>query len=670
MSLRKAPILFCLIFLPVLLRAGQTADSTSPLKYGFGSELKITAISGLIDTVRSTGIGSRNGASDGVSAGIEDIKNRAFEIPFDSIRGQLNRNPVRYTFWLKFGIRNTGGSVLDLSVNCGNLNYTDLFFLSPGDRIQHVRAGDLRRAPAGSSYAQRRGDCLPLRLAPGQSGEVFLELKQRTDEFNFDGIAIYDTPTLNAGLIKDQETGNNHLIFQLLFQGFLLCQLLYVFLQWLIIRRKEYLYYFFYLAVTGLYFLSKQESFFGIDLLFSRWPLLKVYLGKTLLIVPYFLYFRFVRCFLDMRVNYPALNKWVIRMENFLLAYMVFDLGLIVISFNRRLQTEIYFFILFTVFIVAAGFMVYLFRRRQTLIYYIISGSLFVATGHILGILFSYLQFVRHLDLGVTDILIWSQVGIVLEILCFTAGLSYKSEAAEKEKIKSQEKLIEQLKANELLQSRMQHIRNKIAQDLHDDIGSTLSSISILSGLALEERNSGQALETMSEIKDSSIMLMERMDDIVWSINPRNDSLENLLVRVKHFATTLFEAREINYTIRIQENIHEVKLPSDYRQHIYLVLKEAINNLVKYAKATRADILIGFDRKVLELSVKDDGCGFDTSGQSTGNGIPGMRRRAELMNAELDIRSVPGGGTEMNLTVIIENSYEYPIAGSPDSRQF
>jgi len=276
-----------------------------------------------------------------------------------------------------------------------------------------------------------------------------------------------------------------------------------------------------------------------------------------------------------------------------------------------------------------------------------------VGTGHIMGLIFSYFEFVRHIDLGVSDIFIFSQVGIVLEICCFTAGLSYKSHADEKEKIRSQENLIEQLKANELLQSRMQHIRNKIAQDLHDDIGSTLSSISILSGLALEEKNSGHTLETMSEIKDSSILLMERMDDIVWSINPRNDSLENLLMRVKHFATTLFEAREIDYSIDIQDNINAVKLPTAYRQHIYLVLKEAINNLVKYAQATQAAIRVGYDQRVLELSIRDNGRGFDAARESGGNGIPGMRRRAELMGAELEIRSLPGEGTTISLKVRI-----------------
>jgi signal transduction histidine kinase len=247
--------------------------------------------------------------------------------------------------------------------------------------------------------------------------------------------------------------------------------------------------------------------------------------------------------------------------------------------------------------------------------------------------------------------LIFSQIGIVLEIICFTAGLSYKSKSAEEEKIKSQQNLIEQLKANEVLQSRMQNIRNKIAQDLHDDIGSTLSSISILSDLALKEKNIEQSNEVISEIKNNSITLMEKMDDIVWSINPKNDSLENLLLRVKRFATQLFEAKEIDYTIEIDENIAEVKLPMDYRQHIYLILKEAINNLVKYSLATKAEIKVCCNNNLLELYVTDNGKGFVQQGSATGNGILSMKSRALLMNAELIINSEFKKGTEILLRV-------------------
>jgi signal transduction histidine kinase len=616
--------------MPVLLFAGQGPDSPLVV-HGFGPAL----------------------VTGKVSCTIIPDGGTAYAVPFDSLLRRLYRDPRHNRFRLGFTLQNTGDSALDLSFFCGDLNYTDLYLKTSGQPPVTVSGGNLRRAPAGSSFIQRQSASLPLRLGPHQGGELSIELRQRTDEFDFDGIGIFDPAALNAAYTRDAGSNSHSLFFELLFLGFMICQLLYVFFQWMIIRRKEYMYYFFYLAVLTLYFLSKEERLYGIDFIFSRHPLWKVYLGKTMLILPYFFYFRFVRSFLEMPANYPLLNKWIRRVEYFLLGYMVFDLGLILVTFDRALQTQIYTLLLLVVFLIATGFMVYMYRQRKILAYYIVSGSFFVGTGHILGLVFSYFQFERHIDLGIPDIFIFSQVGIVLEICCFTAGLSYKSHADEKEKIKSQENLIEQLKANELLQTRMQHIRNKIAQDLHDDIGSTLSSISILSGLALEDKNSGHTLETMSEIKDSSILLMERMDDIVWSINPRNDSLENLLMRVKHFATTLFEAREIDYRIDIQENLNEVRLPTDYRQHIYLVLKEAINNLVKYAQATEAAIRVTFDQQVLTLSVRDNGLGFDTSREGRGNGIPGMGRRAQLMGAELAIRSAPGEGTTVSLSVQI-----------------
>jgi len=94
-----------------------------------------------------------------------------------------------------------------------------------------------------------------------------------------------------------------------------------------------------------------------------------------------------------------------------------------------------------------------------------------------------------------------------------------------------------------------------------------------------------------------------------------------------------------------------LKLSMEHRQHIYLVLKEAINNLVKYSRATQAILRVSFDQHTLELLVKDNGKGFDNQSLSAGNGIPGMQRRADLIGAQLSITSAPGQGTEIRLKV-------------------
>lgn len=583
---------------------------------------------------------------------ISRIQKENFSTPISSFIDLLNNDPLQHAFWIKFDLRNNSDSVQSLHLYIGDFDKIDLYLIS-GNSIGLVEGGSLEKSTA-TSFIEKNYGTIPFSLEPQKSYDVFLKIIQRTQEYDFSGVDIYDKENLYASFAGDYEYNRHFILFQVIFQGFLLCQLFYMLFQWIIIRRPEYFYYSMYLLLISLYFLSKYESLYGLDFLFGRYPLLKIYLNKTLIIFPYYFYFRFVRSFLEMPVNFPVLNKWIIRIEYFLLGYLVFDLLFILVTFNISLQRVFYTYILLLVFIIAACFIVYLFRKKQVLIYYILSGSLFVGLGNITGLILTYLDENRHINFGFHNMLIFSQVGILLEIFCFTAGLSYKSKSAEKEKIKSQEKLIEQLKANELLQSKMQNIRNKIAQDLHDDIGSTLSSISILSNLALREKDSVQTLDAINEIKDSSINLMEKMDDIVWSINPRNDSLDNLLSRIKHFATTLFDAKNIDYNITIAENISQVKLPMDYRQHIYLILKEAINNLVKYANASRADIKVNFDNGLLTILIKDNGKGFVLQDCLTGNGLLSMKNRAMLMQANLEIDSNNGGGTAILLQIKIK----------------
>lgn len=587
------------------------------------------------------------------TSSLSQIRQSSFNVPFDLFLTLLNKEPARHIFWLKFKLTNHSDSIVGSYFYCGELNFTELYFVSGDQPVQLIQGGNLRNYLPGNSFLPKVTHTSIIRLQPRQQGEIYLKILQKTEEFNYNGISLYDESGLYESIGEDYLGSRHFYIFQLLFQGILICQLIYVLFQWLIIRRKEYLYYFFYLLTISIYFLSKYEYYFHINLLFVRYPLLTVYFNKTLLILPYFFYFRFVRSFLEMPRSYPAMNKWIIRIEYFLLAYLVFDLIFILATFNVRLQRELYTFIIIAVFIASASFIFYLLTQKKAIIFYIITGSLFVGLGNLIGLVLTYLQD-ENIVQAVPYLLVFSQAGILLEIFCFTAGLSYKSMSSEKEKIKSQENLIEQLKANELLQSKMQNIRNKIAQDLHDDIGSTLSSISILSNLAIKERNRIQTISSMQEIKNSSITLMEKMDDIVWSINPRNDSLENLLLRIKSFATRLFEAKNIDYIISIQENIQEVKLPMDWRQHIYMILKEGINNLVKYSEATQASIGVNSRDNILEIYLRDNGRGFESTGVYTGNGLLSMKNRADMMQAELAIKSSVGQGTLVFLQLKIK----------------
>ncbi len=194
----------------------------------------------------------------------------------------------------------------------------------------------------------------------------------------------------------------------------------------------------------------------------------------------------------------------------------------------------------------------------------------------------------------------------------------------------------------------VERLRSRISSDLHDEIGSTLSSISILSELAMQETNKPQSKGILSEIKNSSVLLMEKMDDIIWSVNPKNDSLENLMLRIQAFASQLFEAKNIGYTIDIDPSICNLRLSMEYRQHVYLLLREAINNIVKYACCTTASIHIKVESGFLFISIQDNGRGFISDDIKRGNGLHNMKERAALLQATLVIESLPDAGTTIS----------------------
>src|SRR5689334_17077105 len=137
---------------------------------------------------------------------------------------------------------------------------------------------------------------------------------------------------------------------------------------------------------------------------------------------------------------------------------------------------------------------------------------------------------------------------------------------------------------------RLQNIRNKIASDLHDDIGSTLNSISVYSEVA--KQKSPAVVQELDQIGEASRRIIDAMSDIVWTINPKNDTFENIILRMRSLSYNLMKAKNIEHTFRADEDMVTMKLSMEARRNFFLIFKEAVNNLVKYSLATRASIVL------------------------------------------------------------------------------
>jgi signal transduction histidine kinase len=198
----------------------------------------------------------------------------------------------------------------------------------------------------------------------------------------------------------------------------------------------------------------------------------------------------------------------------------------------------------------------------------------------------------------------------------------------------------------------MERVRMRIATDLHDDVGSSLSQIAILAEVLQRRIDGGdpRLTQPLAKIAGVSRELVDSMGDIVWAINPRRDRVRDLVQRMRRFAGDTLEARGIELVLRAPAE-GTLRLGADVRRQVYLVFKESVNNSVRHADCSRVEIDLEISARTLTLRLADDGCGYEETDDGDGHGIESMRRRADELGGRLELESTPGSGTVMRLSI-------------------
>jgi ligand-binding sensor domain-containing protein/two-component sensor histidine kinase len=197
----------------------------------------------------------------------------------------------------------------------------------------------------------------------------------------------------------------------------------------------------------------------------------------------------------------------------------------------------------------------------------------------------------------------------------------------------------------------LEQVRTRIAADLHDDIGANLTTIAVLSEVVHQQLDGANA---MAEAPISSIARLSResvssMSDIVWAINPKKDSLRDLTRRMRAFATEIFTSHNIDFEFQPPAADLDLKLGADVRRTVYLIFKEAVNNIARHSACEKATIDIHVEGTRLVLRIADDGKGFDAATVTDGNGLQSMRKRAKDSGGETSISTNPPHGTTITL---------------------
>jgi signal transduction histidine kinase len=193
----------------------------------------------------------------------------------------------------------------------------------------------------------------------------------------------------------------------------------------------------------------------------------------------------------------------------------------------------------------------------------------------------------------------------------------------------------------------VQKLKEKLAADLHDSIGSGLTEISLLSAVARDysEADTGMQKAKLKAIGDRAGELIDNMSDIVWLVNPKNKSLKDLILRLKDSYSTLCSSIGISFKLMNIEQLDESGIIMEKRQNIYLIFKEGINNSIKYSGCRNITLSVESDNRNFIITLKDDGSGFDMKNKNPGNGLNNMKKRAQESDMQLKLESSEGQGT-------------------------
>jgi signal transduction histidine kinase len=199
---------------------------------------------------------------------------------------------------------------------------------------------------------------------------------------------------------------------------------------------------------------------------------------------------------------------------------------------------------------------------------------------------------------------------------------------------------------------KVQDIRNRIAADLHDEVGSNLNSIAIFVEL-LRKKAPAELTEILDKITNNSVESVQLMQDTIWAIQAKNDDITKFIARMKNFATEVLSAKSIALDFKIELTNKAPNLPMDQRKNVYLIFKEAINNIAKHSKATKTSVELRVMNDELKITIIDNGVGFDTTQIFEGNGLTNFMTRAEASEMQVNVSSKIGKGTTVESVVLL-----------------
>ena len=522
---------------------------------------------------------------------------------------QTNLGYRKEAIWIRFSVKNKSKENKKwlLNLNYGTIDDVNYYTIQSENNIEVKNAG--LKYSMSVREIKSHTIIFPLLLNNEEEKTFYVRIESgKSIPLNLE----IDLPEI---FFKSEQ--NRYLILGILYGGILILAIYNLFL-YFSVKDLSYLYYFFY-ALSISYYQSAVDGF-GYQFLTPSFPNYNLIYGMISASLITLFGSLFAKEFLQIKKYSKFLNKSFIILIYVAISYI---LAIFILKpKNSAFSTEIG---LIYILLLLISSIFCLLKGSRNALYYLIASLFFL-----IGVLFR--AFKNLGDLGISFLTDFGMpAGMLAEmtILSFALGNRINTIKQEEEKEKAL-------------------IRSRIASDLHDEIGSNLSSISLSSQLIKKSSNLSDKIK--NQLEEITITAKETADsvrDIIWFINPEHDKAENLLSKMKDTAARMLPG--IAYTFNNNGRIYIESLQA--RRNLFLIYKEILNNIAKHSEAKKVIIDIDDGASAFKLNIADDGKGFDKENITLGNGLKNIQKRLKESNGKIGIISQPGSGTEISILI-------------------
>jgi signal transduction histidine kinase len=556
--------------------------------------------------------------------------------------------------FIKFTLHNGADTAREVCFTPGY--YLKVFRLYSADP-KNISA-TLKELPDDESSASQYAGCRLLKLEPHETRVYFGKFNFLRTQINLYAPYTIEKPYVWSWIMSNKTRFGYLNSFTYMASGIFLLMIFYSLAVYAQNRHQEFIYYSAYVFCTGIMLFLKSFLDFNpspFNMFFEE------YLDFIIICVGVFFYLGFIRKFLNTGAREPFLEM-ILKYTGAIFFILIVAFSIIYFFTDKYIILNILenYVIKLLIFVMGIIVVVYSFKKKDPLLNYLAAGNIALVIFSLisLGMMIFKWTFIKGVSASIFNrSLFYYEVGLICELSLFLFGLAYKNKIDIIAQVKEREQYKMEIERREFekqmaMMAVRQEERDRISADMHDDLGSGVTAIRLMSEIVKSKMNTEQYPE-IDKISNSANELLGKMNAIIWTMKSSNDTLESLVAYLRAYATEYFDGTNVDCIVEVS-NITERELSGEKRRNIFLSFKETLNNILKHAKATGVRISISANENKLDLTIRDNGVGIDLKNvRRFGNGLTNIKKRMQSIDGDFVISQ--DNGTLVNFMVNLES---------------